>query len=48
MTYREALELVLELAEQNVVEYDDIPEEHKRQMEAIEAVADFIANRLEG
>ena len=48
MTYREALELVLELAEQNVIEYDDNPEEYERQMEAIDVVVDFINNRLEG
>jgi len=41
MTRTEALSIVLELALQNVIDIDDNPAEHARQMEAYDIVFDI-------
>ncbi|MDB5603444.1 MAG: hypothetical protein JWP25_344 [Bradyrhizobium sp.] len=42
MKIDEAMKIVLELAQQNIIDEHDHPEEHKRQTEACERVAAFI------
>ena len=41
-----AFELVLELAQQNVIDARDDPDEAKRQQEAIDVVTDFYVNNI--
>lgn len=41
-----AFELVLELAQQNVIDARDCPDEAKRQQAAIDVVTDFYVNNI--
>ena len=41
MKVHEALQIVLELARQNVIDHQDMPEENKKQEEAISLVEDL-------
>lgn len=43
---KQALQLVLDLAKQNVVDIRDNAEEHARQMEAIDTVEDMAINQF--
>lgn len=46
MDIQEALQIVLDLAKQNVIEIRDDAEEHARQMEAIDTVEDMAVNQF--
>ena len=41
MEVSEALQIVVDLARQNVIDIRDMPAEHARQMEAIDTVEDY-------
>ena len=41
-----AFELVLELAQQNIIDARDYPDEAKRQQEAIDIVTDFYVKNI--
>jgi hypothetical protein len=41
-----ALEIVINLAEQNIIDKEDCPEEHARQREAIDTVTDMAVNQF--
>jgi len=43
---KEALQIVIDLAKQNVIDIRDAPEEHARQMEAIDMVEDMAVNEF--
>lgn len=45
-TLKEALQIVIDLAKQNVIDIRDEPEEHARQMEAIDMVEDMAVNQF--
>lgn len=47
MTLHQALQIVYELAEQNVIDGLDEPEEHARQSEALAIFHDFVVNNSE-
>jgi hypothetical protein len=44
MDIAEALKIVLELAKQNLISEDEMPEEYARQKEAIDIVEDLAVN----
>jgi hypothetical protein len=46
MDIAEALQIVIDLAKQNVVDEVDMPEEHARQVEAINIVEDMAVNQF--
>ena len=46
MTIEQAMEIVLELAQQNIVDQRDMPDEHARQHEAWDTVHDFYLNNI--
>lgn len=45
-TIKEALQITIDLAKQNVIDIRDEPEEHARQMEAIDIVEDMAVNQF--
>ena len=46
MPLREALQIVLELARQNVIDHIDMPDEHDKQVDAIQQVEMFCSPRV--
>jgi hypothetical protein len=42
----EALQIVIDLAKQNVIDKHDMPDEHEKQMEAIRVVEDMAVNQF--
>lgn len=46
MDLANALQIILDLAKQNVIDEDDQPEEHARQTEAINTVEDMAVNQF--
>ena len=46
MDLTNAVEIVLELARQNVADTADMPHEHARQIHAIRMVEDLVVNQL--
>lgn len=46
MDIAEALQIVIDLAKQNIAPEEDMPEEHARQVEAINMVEDMAVNQF--
>jgi len=46
MRLEQAMEIVLDLARQNIVDQSDMPKEHARQHEAWDTVHDFYLNQI--
>lgn len=46
MDIADAIQIVLDLAKQNIVDVREMPEEHAKQQEAINTVEDFAVNHL--
>lgn len=46
MDIAEAIQIVLDLAKQNVIDVREMPEDHAKQQEAINTVEDFAVNHL--
>lgn len=46
MDMAKAIQVVLELAKQNMIDVHEMPDEHAKQQEAIDTVEDFAVNQL--
>ena len=46
MTIQEAIDIVYELACQNIIDKNEMPEEHERQQIACNVVHDFVLNNI--
>jgi hypothetical protein len=46
MSVKDAFQIVIELARQNLVDKIDMPEEHARQLEAINTLEDIAVNQF--
>ncbi len=46
MDLTEAFQIVLDLARQNIIDDQDLPEENARQVDACDIVEDFVTNNF--
>ena len=46
MDVAEAFQIVIDLAQQNLIDKDDLPEEYARQVEAINIIIDVATNQF--